>query len=165
LRTPAHRALPAPRSHRPAPARWTSCAGSPAGSTPPSSPTAAWTRRSRCWPAAPPSPSDVRFNGRLSDPIEIAAYFVVAEALTNVAKHARASVVDVQVDAGADVLRVGIRDERGVADLGRGSGLVGLKDRVEALGGRIALRSPPGAGTALEIALPLDDPSPAGLPG
>ena len=63
------------------------------------------------------------------------------------------------------MLRVGVRDDgRGGADLGRGSGLVGLKYRVEALGGRITLRSPPGAGTALEIALPLDGPSPAGLP-
>ena len=61
---------------------------------------------------------------------------------------------------GDGVLRVGVRDDgRGGADFGRGSGLVGLKDRVEALGGRISLQSPPGAGTIMRIVLPLDDPS------
>jgi signal transduction histidine kinase len=97
---------------------------------------------------------------RLPEPIEIAAYYVVAEALTNTAKHASATVVDVQVAAVGGVLRVRVRDDgRGGADPTGGSGLVGLTDRVEALGGHITLRSPTGAGTTVEIALPLADPS------
>jgi signal transduction histidine kinase len=62
-------------------------------------------------------------------------------------------------------LQVGVRDDgRGGANFSRGSGLLGLKDRVEALGGRISLQSPAGAGTALQIALPLDHPADAGRP-
>ena len=69
--------------------------------------------------------------------VEVAAYYVVSEALTNAAKHAHASSVTVRGDAAGDLLRVGIRDDGvGGAEFGRGSGLVGLKDRVEALGGR-----------------------------
>jgi signal transduction histidine kinase len=87
---------------------------------------------------------------------EIAAYYVVSEALTNTAKHAGASTATVEVAASEGVLRVCVRDDgRGGADFGHGSGLVGLKDRVEALGGRIALHSPPGTGTTLEIHIPL----------
>jgi glucose-6-phosphate-specific signal transduction histidine kinase len=97
--------------------------------------------------------------GRLPEPIETAAYYAVAEALTNVAKHAHASAVEVKVAVGEGVLRASVRDDgRGGAGFGRGSGLVGLKDRVEALGGRIRLGSLPGAGTALDIVLPLGDP-------
>jgi signal transduction histidine kinase len=117
------------------------------------------------------SPIPVRLDAsvveRLPEPIEIAAYYVVAESLTNTAKHAHASVVDVEVEvaAGDGVLRVGVSDDGvGGANFARGSGLVGLKDRVEALGGRISLRSPPGAGTAVQIALPLGDLGRAGLP-
>jgi signal transduction histidine kinase len=117
------------------------------------------------------SPIPVRLDAsvveRLPEPIEIAAYYVVAESLTNTAKHAHASVVDVEVEvaAGDGVLRVGVSDDGvGGANFTRGSGLVGLKDRVEALGGRISLRSPPGAGTAVQIALPLGGPGRAGLP-
>jgi signal transduction histidine kinase len=81
---------------------------------------------------------------------------VVSEALTNTAKHAGASVADVRVTAADGVLRVRVRDDgRGGADLAGGSGLIGLKDRVEALGGRISLHSPPDAGTTVEITLPL----------
>ncbi|MDT4951680.1 MAG: hypothetical protein QOJ37_4275 [Pseudonocardiales bacterium] len=97
--------------------------------------------------------------GRLPEPIEIAAYYVIAEALTNTAKHASATVIDVQVDADATELRVRVRDDgHGGADPARGSGLIGLTDRVEALGGRIALHSPPGAGTTMHVALPLTAP-------
>ena len=100
---------------------------------------------------------DVRVDERLPEQVELAAYYAVAEALTNTAKHAAASVVDVDVQAGQDVLRVEVRDDgRGGATFARGSGLVGLKDRVEALGGQFVLRSPPGAGTAVSIALYLD---------
>jgi signal transduction histidine kinase len=96
--------------------------------------------------------------GRLPEPVEIAAYYVVSEALTNTAKHAHATVVDVEVAVGDGDLHVRVRDDgQGGAHFGHGSGLVGLKDRAEALGGRIWLHSPPGAGTALEIALPFND--------
>jgi signal transduction histidine kinase len=103
---------------------------------------------------------DIQVPGRLPGPTETAAYYAVAEALTNVAKHARASAAEVQAEISEGVLRVRIRDDGcGGAGFGRGSGLVGLKDRVEALGGRIRLDSQPGAGTALDISLPLNDPS------
>ena len=99
---------------------------------------------------------DVRVEGRLPELVEVAAYYAVAEALTNTAKYARASAAEVEVTAGEGVLQVWVRDDgRGGADFGGGSGLAGLKDRIEALGGRISLRSPPGAGTTLQIALPL----------
>ena len=102
--------------------------------------------------------------GRLPGQVEVSAYYLVAEALTNAAKHARASAVTVTVDADAAgaagaVLRVAVRDDgAGGADFARGTGLVGLKDRVEALGGRIFLDSPPGAGTSLRAELPLSAP-------
>ena len=103
---------------------------------------------------------EVQVEGRLPEPAEVAAYYAVAEALTNTAKHADASAAEVEVAVGEGVVRVSVRDDgRGGAGFGRGSGLVGLKDRVEALGGRIQLDSPPGAGTALDIVLPLGDPS------
>jgi signal transduction histidine kinase len=99
---------------------------------------------------------DVDVDGRLPEPVELAGYYVVAEALTNAAKHAAATVIDVRVAVIAGALRVEVRDDgRGGADASRGSGLVGLADRVEALGGRIALQSPQGQGTSLSIALPL----------
>jgi signal transduction histidine kinase len=109
--------------------------------------------------SAVPVSLDVRVAGRLPEPVEIAAYYAVCEALTNTAKHAQASVIDVQVDTGDGVLHVQVRDDgRGGADFGSGSGLVGLQDRIEALGGRFLLHSPPGAGTTVQIALPLGDP-------
>ena len=81
---------------------------------------------------------------------------MVAEALTNAARHARASAITVRAEADGDVLRVTIRDDGvGGADLARGTGLTGLKDRVEAIGGRIILHSPRGAGTTLRAELPL----------
>ncbi|HEY0560339.1 MAG TPA: GAF domain-containing sensor histidine kinase, partial [Frankiaceae bacterium] len=102
---------------------------------------------------------EVGVDGRLPEPIEIAAYYVVSEALTNAVKHAHATVIDVQVLADAGELRVRVRDDgRGGANLASGSGLVGLTDRVEALGGRLVLHSPPGVGTTLHVALPLTTP-------
>jgi signal transduction histidine kinase len=99
---------------------------------------------------------DMRVEGRLPEHVEVSAYYVVAEALTNAAKHARASTVAVTVEAADAVLRVAVRDDgAGGADYARGTGLVGLKDRVEALGGRIFLDSPRGAGTSLRVELPL----------
>jgi GAF domain-containing protein len=109
--------------------------------------------------SAVPVSLDVRTAGRLPEPVEIAAYYAVSEALTNTVKHGHASAAEVEVVERDGVLEVCIRDDgRGGADFGRGSGLAGLKDRVEAHGGRVWLRSPPGAGTVLEIALPLDGP-------
>jgi signal transduction histidine kinase len=98
----------------------------------------------------------VQVADRPPHPVEIAAYYVVSEALTNTAKHARASAALVEVDAGDGVLRVSVHDNGcGGAEFGRGSGLVGLKDRVEALGGRILLDSRPGAGTTVEVHVPV----------
>ncbi|GAB3835754.1 hypothetical protein GCM10027610_034350 [Dactylosporangium cerinum] len=93
-----------------------------------------------------PIPVDLEMQpvGRLPEQVEVSAYYLVAEALTNVAKHAHASTATVTVEAGtADtVLRVAVRDDGvGGADFARGTGLVGLKDRVEALGGRLSLDS------------------------
>jgi signal transduction histidine kinase/uncharacterized protein YoaH (UPF0181 family) len=100
---------------------------------------------------------DVRAEGRLPEPVEVAAYYVVSEALTNAAKYARASVVHVDLQASERALRVAVRDDGlGGADPARGSGLLGLKDRAEAIGGTISLRSPHGAGTSLQVELPLD---------
>jgi GAF domain-containing protein/ketosteroid isomerase-like protein len=105
---------------------------------------------------------DLQAKGRFPEPIETAAYYVVSETLTNAAKHASASAVDVGVDVDAGSLRICVRDDgRGGADLSRGTGLVGLQDRVEALGGRLSVHSPPGAGTTVRISLPLT--TPAGL--
>jgi signal transduction histidine kinase len=99
---------------------------------------------------------DVRAQARLPERIEVAAYYVVSEALTNAAKHAHASVVNVEVETVEGALRLRVRDDGvGGADPVRGSGLVGLKDRVEALGGTLAVQSPAGAGTALRVELPL----------
>jgi signal transduction histidine kinase len=108
---------------------------------------------------------DVRVDRRLPEQVEIAVYYLVAEALTNTAKHAQASAANVEVetiDAGDDgVLQVRVRDDgHGGADLAGGSGLLGLKDRVEALGGRLFVQSAPGAGTAVQAELPLGRPAP-----
>ena len=110
--------------------------------------------------SAVPVSLDVRVKGRLPEPVEVAAYYAVAEALTNMAKYAHASAAEVEATANEGVLQVRVRDDgRGGADFGHGSGLAGLKDRIEALGGRIWLHSPPGAGTTVQIALPLGGPS------
>jgi signal transduction histidine kinase len=99
---------------------------------------------------------DVRAESRLPERVEVATYYVVSEALTNAAKHARASAVHVEVEATDDVVRLLVRDDgAGGADPTRGSGLVGLKDRVETLGGKITLDSPLGEGTTLSVELPL----------
>jgi signal transduction histidine kinase len=112
--------------------------------------------------SAIPVQLNVRVEGRLPEPAELTAYYAVSEALANTAKHAHASAAEVDVAADQDMLRVRVRDDGdGGADSSRGSGLTGLRDRVEAIGGRIALRSPPGAGTAMEIALPLQGTAPA----
>jgi signal transduction histidine kinase len=111
------------------------------------------TLASRC---AVPVRLDLELGRRLPEPVELAAYYVINEALANTAKHAHASSIDVRVAADGGLLRISVRDDgEGGADPARGSGLTGLRDRVEALGGSLTLHSPPGAGTALNVALPL----------
>jgi PAS domain S-box-containing protein len=93
---------------------------------------------------------------RLPETVEVACYYVVSEALTNAAKHAHASVVHVDVNADDSNVQLSIRDDGvGGADLNQGSGLVGLGDRVEALGGRIEVDSPAGGGTSLLVRIPI----------
>jgi signal transduction histidine kinase len=108
--------------------------------------------------SAVPVGLDIQLDGRLPEQVEIAAYYTVAEALANIAKHAHATVVDVQVAESDGALHVRVRDDgRGGADFSHGTGLLGLRDRAEALGGHVDLRSPPGEGATLEITLPLAD--------
>jgi PAS domain S-box-containing protein len=99
---------------------------------------------------------DANLDKRPSESIETAAYYVVSEALTNAAKHSQASAITVTLKTVGDLLRATIEDDGiGGAEASAGSGLVGLIDRVEALGGRFALDSPPGHGTTISIELPL----------
>jgi signal transduction histidine kinase len=100
---------------------------------------------------------EVDVPGRLPPSVEVAAYYVVSEALTNAAKHAAASVVQVELKAEDDRLKLLIRDDGvGGADPERGSGLLGLRDRIEALGGAIEISSRRGRGTSLAINIPID---------
>ena len=100
---------------------------------------------------------DVTTGTRLPEQTEAAAYFVASEALANAAKHAQASHMEVSLATRNGSLVLAIRDDGiGGADPGQGSGLVGLQDRVEALGGTIRIDSPPGGGTSLVVTLPLD---------
>jgi signal transduction histidine kinase len=99
---------------------------------------------------------DLRADGRLPERAEVTMYFVVSEALTNAAKHSCASVVQVTVEDIDGDLRLSIDDDGvGGADPARGSGLVGLRDRVEAIGGTLSVQSPPGEGTHVTVELPL----------
>jgi PAS domain S-box-containing protein len=108
--------------------------------------------------SAVPVKLEVRAETRLPEPVEVAVYYVVSEALTNTAKHAHASAVHVAVEARDGVLELSIRDDgSGGADPTRGSGLIGLADRVDALGGTIEVASPVGQGTTLLITLPIEE--------
>ena len=103
----------------------------------------------------------MRTDGRLPGSCEVTAYYVAAEAFTNAAKHANASAVDILIEEADGTLTVQVRDDGvGGADARRGSGLTGLRDRVEAVGGRMTLDSAAGAGTVLTVLLPAtaDDP-------
>jgi signal transduction histidine kinase len=101
---------------------------------------------------------DVRTDTRLPERVEVAAYYVVSETLTNAVKHARASVVTIDVEAVDRVLRLSVRDDgAGGADPTRGTGLLGLKDRIEAQGGTSTVHSPLSEGTTLNVELPLDN--------
>ena len=106
--------------------------------------------------AAIPVEVDVRVKTRLPQQVEVAAYYVAAEALTNAVKHARASGVEVTAYLREGRLYLSIRDDgAGGVNTDRGSGLVGLTDRVEALGGTLAITSQVGEGTELRVELPL----------
>jgi signal transduction histidine kinase len=96
---------------------------------------------------------------RLPDPVEVAAYYVVTEALTNAAKHAQASMVEVCADIEGQDLHLSIRDDGiGGADAANGSGISGLRDRVEAFGGALSISSHPGTGTELHATIPFESP-------
>jgi signal transduction histidine kinase len=108
---------------------------------------------------------EVRTTRRLPEPVEIGAYYIVSEALTNAAKHARAASVTVAIVEVDDALCVRVSDNGiGGADFTGGSGLIGLRDRVEALGGRIRLQSAPGSGTSLSVLLPISGSVAGGAP-
>lgn len=105
-----------------------------------------------------PLPVDLALGevGRLPEQIEAAAYYVASEALANTAKHARASVARVVLEPSSSSLDLTVRDDGvGGADPVKGSGLTGLRDRVEAVGGTITIESSSGAGTTVSVRLPL----------
>jgi signal transduction histidine kinase len=103
---------------------------------------------------------DVGFEHRLPDQVEVAAYYTVSEALTNASKHANAAHVWVSLRVDDDMLLLSIRDDGvGGAEATRGSGLTGLRDRIEALGGKIKIESPSGSGTLVEVEIPTAGPA------
>jgi signal transduction histidine kinase len=103
-----------------------------------------------------PATVNLELEERISESAEVAAYYVVAEAITNATRHAHASGMDIEVLINGSDLALTIRDDGvGGADSSNGSGLIGLVDRVEALGGHMQIASPPGGGTALRVAIPI----------
>jgi signal transduction histidine kinase len=104
-------------------------------------------------------PVDLRLDlgtERFDEPVEVTAYYVVSEALTNTAKHAQASRAQVFAKQRDGWLEVIVADDgRGGADSSSGSGLIGLVDRVEAIGGSIHIESPPDRGTSIHLKLPV----------
>jgi signal transduction histidine kinase/uncharacterized protein YoaH (UPF0181 family) len=100
----------------------------------------------------------LKVDHRLSELVEVAAYYVVSETLANTAKHAHASRVEISAEAKPGILELTINDDGiGGADLERGSGLIGLVDRVDVLGGTMEITSPAGTGTSVHVRLPVDD--------
>ena len=100
----------------------------------------------------------MRTDRRLPERVEVATYYLVSEALTNVAKHAQASIVNIDVEATDATVQLAIRDDGvGGANPAKGSGLIGLRDRVETLGGKIEIASPEGRGTSLLVTIPIED--------
>jgi signal transduction histidine kinase len=94
--------------------------------------------------------------------VEVTAYYVVSEALTNAAKHSNASVVEVSIDTIDGEFRLSVSDDGvGGADPTRGTGLLGIKDRVEAIGGTLTVQSRPGQGTRLDVEVPVSTDIPA----
>ena len=108
--------------------------------------------------AAAPVELDLHAERRLDERLEVAVYYIVAEAVTNAIKHADASVVRIRLHVEDDGIRLWVEDDGvGGAAVGGGSGLIGLKDRVEALGGVIEVESPSGKGTSLHVRIPIWD--------
>jgi signal transduction histidine kinase len=113
--------------------------------------------------SAIPVTVDMLTDARLPENVEVTAYYVASEALTNAAKHAHASEVRITVDVDDRWIVLTIRDDGvGGADPSRGSGLIGLRDRVAALGGALAVHSEPGAGTVVTAQIPVAAPTAAG---
>ena len=116
--------------------------------------------------SAVPVELDLNLGPRLDKHVEAAGYYIASEAITNTAKHAQASVIDVCVEARDGALTLSISDDGvGGADPSRGSGIIGLRDRVEALGGTILVLSPSGQGTTLHVQLPAEPMAAPTLPG
>jgi signal transduction histidine kinase len=108
-----------------------------------------------CRRAALPATLDVSLDGRLPAQVETAAYFVVSEALTNAVKHSHATALRISAAReGRTLIAEVVDDGIGGAAAGGGSGLRGLADRVEALGGRLTVSSPPGRGTTIHAEIP-----------
>jgi signal transduction histidine kinase len=108
--------------------------------------------------SAIPVELQLNIDRRLPELAEVAAYYVVSEALANAAKHARATVVHVNAEAQDAVFRLSIQDDGiGGASPGKESGLTGLQDNIEALGGHMEVLSPVGQGTALLVKIPIDE--------
>jgi len=106
--------------------------------------------------SAIPVTIDVTVDGRLPEAAEVAAYYVVAEGLANATKHSRASEVTISANTDDANLDLCVRDDGiGGARVGKGSGLLGLVDRIEALGGQLKIDSPPEGGTVLHATIPL----------
>ncbi|MGX7678598.1 DUF4118 domain-containing protein [Jatrophihabitans sp. DSM 45814] len=106
--------------------------------------------------SAIPVELDVRASQRLPDWLEVAAYYVVSEALTNAAKHSQASLVHISFETKDAVVQLSVRDDGiGGADPTQGSGLIGLRDRVEAFGGKIEIASTAAIGTRLQVSIPI----------
>jgi signal transduction histidine kinase len=103
-----------------------------------------------------PARLDVRIDRNLPDHIQVAIYYTVSEALTNVAKYSHAVRVDIDLSVEETTLKLRVNDDGvGGADPARGSGLLGLKDRIESLGGTIKVVSPSGGGTSLLVEVPV----------
>jgi signal transduction histidine kinase len=115
--------------------------------------------------SAVPVELDLNIGRRLDEYVEAAGYYIASEAITNVAKHAQASVIDLCADSPDGALTLSISDDGiGGADPSRGSGIIGLRDRVEALGGTMLVLSPPGQGTTLHVQLPANPMAAPTLP-
>ena len=154
---PRRRASSSPARARSWRARSRTCASWRAGSIRPCSPTAGWTRRSTPSRRARPCRSTIAVPAeRLPGPVEAAAYYVVAESLTNVAKYAHASSASVRVSREDGHALIEVSDDGiGGADSGGGTGLSGLADRLAALDGTLVVDSPPGGGTRIRAAIPV----------